>query len=271
MGFFLLLAVLVTFQLKLGLTDTNEHEELVPSKPMNVTVLRVSSYEIDLAWYQPEQPNGEIEGYRIYFLQCNQTYYQNVHIAESYIEYNLTNLKPFTDYKIWTIAFTRAHDGAVSDPVYQKTDISGPSPPKILNLTCQADDALFVHWQRPTEFNNSIDFYFVDYRSEYTYDYEELTMNLSTERPEEMILIPNVTIDTMYEIKVRGGSRSIFDPNKVILGEESEPKKVFVTKDCDKMQYFPVQKPTDLSAGVIAGVVCAAFAIVLAVIAYILW
>ncbi|XP_046407157.1 tyrosine-protein phosphatase 99A [Ischnura elegans] len=246
-------------------------DEGVPSKPMNVTVLRVSSNVIDLAWHEPVQPNGEIDGYRIYYMQCNQTFYRTVRISDSYIEYNLTSLKPYTEYKIWLNAFTRVHDGVNSDPIIQRTDISGPSSPNILNLTCQAEDALFLQWQRPLEFNNSIDYYYVGYRDEKAYIYEEIVISVTPDRMEESIIIPNLTMDTMYEIKVRGASLSIFDPVKIVLGEESEAKKVFVTKDCDKIQYFPVRKNNELSAGMIAGVVCAAFALLLAVIAYILW
>ncbi|XP_071438889.1 putative receptor-type tyrosine-protein phosphatase mosPTP-1 isoform X2 [Hetaerina americana] len=246
-------------------------DEGVPSKPMNVTVLKVTATLIDLGWHEPVQPNGDILGYRIYYMQFNETYYRSVGVAEPYVEYNLTSLRPFTDYKIWVIAFTKAHDGVSSDPINQKTDISGPSSPNILNLTCQAEDALFLQWQRPQEFNNSIDYYYVGYRDEQAFMYEEIVINVTPERVEESIIIPNLTMDTTYEIKVRGATVSIFDPVKIVLGKESEAKRVYVTKDCDKIQYFPVKKTNELSAGMIAGVVCAAFAVVLAVIAYILW
>jgi receptor-type tyrosine-protein phosphatase gamma len=84
------------------------------------------------------------------------------------------------------------------------------------------------------------------------------------------ILIPNLTADTMYEIKVRGVSHSIIS-HEDVLGQMSEPRKVHVQPNCDKIQNFKQSSTKELSAGMIAGVVCASFALLLAVIAFILW
>lgn len=45
----------------------------VPSRPLNVTVLRVTSTSIDLSWTEPERPNGQITGYRLYYMHANYT------------------------------------------------------------------------------------------------------------------------------------------------------------------------------------------------------
>ena len=85
------------------------------------------------------------------------------------------------------------------------------------------------------------------------------------------MLIPNLTVDTMYEINVRGVSHSIFNPRKPAEGQISESRKVLVRPNCDKIQNFKQSSTKELSAGMIAGVVCASFALLLAVIAFILW
>jgi receptor-type tyrosine-protein phosphatase gamma len=82
--------------------------------------------------------------------------------------------------------------------------------------------------------------------------------------------IPNLTIDTMYEIRVRGVSHSIISGEDV-LGQMSEPRKVHVQPNCEKIQNFKQSSAKELSAGMIAGVVCASFALLLAVVAFILW
>lgn len=70
-------------------------------------------------------------------------------------------VEPYTEYKIFVKAFTRKHDGNPSETVTNKTDIAGPSAPRILNLTCQKSDMIFVHWERPRTISYSLDFYYI--------------------------------------------------------------------------------------------------------------
>jgi receptor-type tyrosine-protein phosphatase gamma len=97
--------------------------------------------------------------------------------------------EPFTEYKIWLKAFTWKNEGDPSEAVRHKTDISGPSAPQILNLTCQSHDTLFLQWKRPTEFYNTIDFYYIFYRDEVATDFEEIRVETSKEHLESMVII----------------------------------------------------------------------------------
>lgn len=62
---------------------------------------------------------------------------------------------------MWVKAYTRNNEGESSTAVYETTDISGPSPPKLINLTCKTQDTIFLHWSRPEIFYYSIDFYYI--------------------------------------------------------------------------------------------------------------
>lgn len=82
-----------------------------------------------------------------------------------FVSYSIFFLsEPYTEYKIFVKAFTRKNDGNPSDTVVNKTDISGPSEPRILNLTCQTQDTIFVQWERPAQILHSLDYYYI-YRS----------------------------------------------------------------------------------------------------------
>lgn len=85
------------------------------------------------------------------------------------------------------------------------------------------------------------------------------------------MLIPNLTVNTLYEIKVQGASRSTFDRKQVIHGRTSDSRTVLVRPNCDKIQTFMRSSTRELSAGMIAGVVCASFALLLGCLAMILW
>lgn len=67
----------------------------MPSKPVNVTVLRVTSTMLDLAWSQPEQPNGAIIGYRLYYMHSNYTDVKTVRQNLPRMEYVLENLSKY--------------------------------------------------------------------------------------------------------------------------------------------------------------------------------
>lgn len=160
----------------------------VPGKPLNVSIGDVNDSTIALSWAEPENPNGVIKGYRIYFMRKNFTDVQTVRSAEKVQKFILTDLgnvyytvftgvlkknahfymfmwiEPFMEYKLWLKAFTWKHEGEPSDPIIVQTDVKGPSAPRIANLTCHNADTLFLQWHRPSIYNKSIDLYYIYYR-----------------------------------------------------------------------------------------------------------
>jgi receptor-type tyrosine-protein phosphatase gamma len=92
--------------------------------------------------------------------------------------------EPYTEYRIIVIAFTLKYDGEPSDQVIQRTDIPGPSAPQIINLTCHSQDALFLHWKRPSTFYNSIDSYVINFKEAHTSKLEELRVPTNSSIPD---------------------------------------------------------------------------------------
>jgi receptor-type tyrosine-protein phosphatase gamma len=90
---------------------------------------------------------------------------------------------PNGDYKIWVKAFTYKNEGDPSIPVDCRTDIAGPGPPKIVNLTCITEDSLIVQWLRPVKFYKSIDYYYLMFRSEDSFEFNENIYNATSEIP----------------------------------------------------------------------------------------
>jgi hypothetical protein len=45
-----------------------------------------------------------------------------------------------------------------------QTDVGGPGPPHIANLTCRPPHSLVVQWLRPHDVHGAVDFYHVFYR-----------------------------------------------------------------------------------------------------------
>lgn len=70
----------------------------VPSKPLNLTVLEVTSTTITIGWRDPENLNGAIVGYRVYYIHQNQTDLATLRSgtgAGELITYVLSNLSKY--------------------------------------------------------------------------------------------------------------------------------------------------------------------------------
>ena len=92
------------------------------------------------------------------------------------------------------------------------------------------------------------------------------------------MFLPNLTTNVMYEVKIRGATRSLISPSKIYPGLFSESRKIFVALDCDRLSLSHVQSGSEifsqeieLSAGMVAAMVCASFALVLVLLAFVLW
>uniref|UniRef100_A0A182PA14 Fibronectin type-III domain-containing protein n=1 Tax=Anopheles epiroticus TaxID=199890 RepID=A0A182PA14_9DIPT len=250
---------------------------MVPTKPRNLSVLEITSTTIRISWLEPEKRNGVIHGYRVYYVYQNQTLLhlpilKNDASLNSVFYYTLANLKPFTDYRIIVTAFTLKYDGEPSE-VSLRTDVGGPSPPKVLNLTCHSLDALVFSWQIPRVYHSSIDFYIVNYRNlEYDVTHE-IRITANTSFFETSMVIPNLTTNSAYEVKVRGATVSTVNPKKVVLGTYCEPIKITLRENCEqyqppKLRHNPY---VDQELVILAGTVIGCFGLLLIILAIVLW
>ena len=53
------------------------------------------------------------------------------------------------------------------------------------------------------------------------------------------MFLPNLTTDAMYEVKIRGATRSLLVPSKIFPGQFSESRKIYVAADCDRVSWSP--------------------------------
>jgi len=219
-------------------------DEGVPSPPLNLTLVRVGDAHLKLKWEEPEFPRGIIRGYHVYILNLvsNMTDVKKVINPSRSMEFTASHLKPFTPYKIWVRAFTWREEGESSRIIEVRTDVQGPSAPKIVNVTCVNLDSLYLQWERPTTYYNQIDYYFVYYRPEESWIFEEVMMDVGNgnggrvgdyREGNHEITIGNLTAGTLYEVKVQGASRSIVESSRLVRGEFSPARKVVLQSKCE--------------------------------------
>ncbi|XP_013779211.1 tyrosine-protein phosphatase 99A-like [Limulus polyphemus] len=245
-------------------------EEGEPSSPQNFTIFRITNTTVRLHWAEPESPNGIVKGYNVHYMHWqplqNKTRKEKVYNPTPEMNYVLTNLQPYTKYTIWVAAFTEKHQGESSNKIEMWTDVQGPSAPNIMNLTCHSLDTIYVQWEQPEVFHKSIDHYFVYYRSENSWDFKKIDVNAT----EQEKFISNLTTNTMYEVKVCGVTHSIMEHQKLYKGQFSESRKILLQSKCQSNFNSPLTE-SSVNAGLIAGIVCASFAFLLAIIFFILW
>ncbi|KAF0312846.1 Tyrosine-protein phosphatase 99A [Amphibalanus amphitrite] len=252
----------------------------VPERPENLTHAAVGDSWAWLTWSEPIHPNGVIVGYYLYFeftdYDRNITDNRIITEARPRMEYNLTGLMPYTRYTVWLHAKTSKHEGDRSETLSLRTDVGGPGAPLITNATCRADTSIVVRWRRPPQLRGSIDFYYVRYRGEFDPDLEQVAIETSPEVAEDQITLANLTTDTIYEVQVVGVTKSRFNDSLLYWGEPSETRSVRLQHDCERIQRMESLKKRrhvgwNLSSGMVAGLACASFALLLAMLALIFW
>lgn len=79
------------------------------------------------------------------------------------------------------------NEGNPSDQIVQRTDVAGPSPPYVVNLTCHSQDAIAIRWRRPHEFYNTIDFYIIKTRVVGQDNHRDIRINASAKELETAV------------------------------------------------------------------------------------
>ncbi|GAB0204243.1 receptor-type tyrosine-protein phosphatase delta [Grus japonensis] len=99
--------------------STRTSEQAPSSAPRNVQARMLSSTTILVQWEEPEEPNGQIQGYRVYYTM-DPTQHVNSwmkhNVADSHIT-TIGNLVPQKTYSVKVLAFTSVGDGPLSSDI----------------------------------------------------------------------------------------------------------------------------------------------------------
>lgn len=268
-----MIAIFLYFQPYALICQVLGSEIKVSNKPANLTIGNVTNTTIALSWNKPERPSGDILGYQVFYeYEVNNPASKSVNVTYAKVHYTLSNLKPFTEYKIWVDSVMMGdgdNDNDRSETLKQYTDVSGPGPPRITNVTC-LHNSIFIQWQRPIEFFNTIDLYTIYYKSTNNDKYNEIKVNSSSSNDVLNQIVDNLTDNTEYEIRVSGASSSFLKPNKFMEGVCSEPKRIKIKPDCDQPDLFEGTNKY-LNVVLIIVIVFASFAIFLTICVVAIW
>lgn len=105
---------------------------LVPSSPPESPKCDVlSSTSIYITWSPPpvDSQNGKVRGYKVFYIATDDMYEKEMHVVKSNNQYlTVENLKKFTNYSVWALAYTKVGDGVKTKQLFCRTYEDGKVP-----------------------------------------------------------------------------------------------------------------------------------------------
>ncbi|XP_029294921.1 protein tyrosine phosphatase receptor type Db isoform X2 [Cottoperca gobio] len=128
-------------------------EQAPSSPPRQVRGRMLSTTTAIIHWDEPEEPNGQVVGYRVYYtsdnmLQVNQWEKQMVRSA-NFI--TIQGLTPNKTYYIRVLAFTSVGDGPLSQDLQIIAKTGVPSQPSEFKGEAKSETSILLSWVAPPQ------------------------------------------------------------------------------------------------------------------------
>ncbi|XP_007967476.1 receptor-type tyrosine-protein phosphatase delta isoform X28 [Chlorocebus sabaeus] len=130
---------------------TQTSEQAPSSAPRDVQARMLSSTTILVQWKEPEEPNGQIQGYRVYYTMDPTQHVNNWmkhNVADSQIT-TIGNLVPQKTYSVKVLAFTSIGDGPLSGDIQVITQTGVPGQPLNFKAEPESETSILLSWTPP--------------------------------------------------------------------------------------------------------------------------
>ncbi|XP_078070241.1 receptor-type tyrosine-protein phosphatase delta isoform X8 [Mustelus asterias] len=181
--------------------ETRTGEQAPSSPPRSVQARMLSTTTMLIQWEEPEEANGQIRGYRVYYTMDPQQHINNwqKHNVDDSMLTTIANLTPETTYTVRVLAFTSVGDGPHSPEIQVKTQQGVPSQPNNFKAEPKSDTSIMLSWTPPRQ--DTIIRYELYYR-EREYGKEQLV----TFEPKTTYLLEDLKPNTMYFFRLAARS-----------------------------------------------------------------
>uniref|UniRef100_A0A9J8CXB4 protein-tyrosine-phosphatase n=1 Tax=Cyprinus carpio carpio TaxID=630221 RepID=A0A9J8CXB4_CYPCA len=124
-------------------------EQAPASPPRNIQARILSQNAVMVRWDEPEEPNGLIKGYRVYYTMDPSQPMSNwqIHNVQDSMITTIHSLVPSETYTIRVLAFTSVGDGPFSDPVHVKVRPGVPGQPGKFQVGKVTDTSIELTWE----------------------------------------------------------------------------------------------------------------------------
>ncbi|MGH0170043.1 UNVERIFIED_CONTAM: hypothetical protein FKN15_058436, partial [Acipenser sinensis] len=131
--------------------ETRTAEQAPSTAPRQVTARMLSSTTILVQWEEPEEANGQIQGYRVYYtMEPNQhvNNWQKHNVGDTHIT-TISGLTPQKTYHIKVLAFTSVGDGPLSSDIQVITKTGVPAQPTNFKAEAKSETSILLSWMPP--------------------------------------------------------------------------------------------------------------------------
>ncbi|XP_038126724.1 receptor-type tyrosine-protein phosphatase S-like isoform X11 [Cyprinodon tularosa] len=124
-------------------------EQAPASPPRNVQAHVISENTVMVRWEDPEEPNGQVKGYRVYYTMdpSRPINEWQIHNVQDSLITTIQNLITSETYTIQVLAFTSVGDGPFSDPVHVKVLRGVPGQPVKFKVGKVTDTSIELIWE----------------------------------------------------------------------------------------------------------------------------
>uniref|UniRef100_A0A8D3CLF9 protein-tyrosine-phosphatase n=1 Tax=Scophthalmus maximus TaxID=52904 RepID=A0A8D3CLF9_SCOMX len=129
--------------------ETRTGEQAPASPPRNIQAQIISQNTMMVRWEEPEEPNGQIKGYRVYYTMDDSQPMSlwQIHNVQDSIITTIQSLVPQETYSIKVLAFTSVGDGPFSEPIHVKVLQGVPGQPSKFHVGAVADISIELVWE----------------------------------------------------------------------------------------------------------------------------
>ncbi|XP_077173599.1 neogenin isoform X10 [Paroedura picta] len=140
-------------------------EVQLPGPAPNIRAYANSPTSVTVSWATPLSGNGEIQNYKLYYMEKEMDNEQDIDVGG--LSYTINSLKKYTEYSFRVVAYNKHGPGVSTQDVIVRTLSDVPSAaPQNLSLEVQNSRSIMMHWQPPPvgTHNGQITGYKIRYR-----------------------------------------------------------------------------------------------------------
>ncbi|XP_072002591.1 phosphatidylinositol phosphatase PTPRQ isoform X1 [Engystomops pustulosus] len=169
-------------------------EDAPGSPPQNLVSIGFNATSINLEWSAPAEPNGIIVLYEIIY--TNSTVILSENTTET--TFTITDLNPYTLYRIYVRAYTQFGHGNQSTPILSvmTSETAPSSPPYDLLYRNLSSTRVLLTWQPPISANGKLLFYVINYWNS--------THSLTEKSNDSLIILFDLKKYSEYQVVVSG-------------------------------------------------------------------
>ncbi|XP_070366210.1 receptor-type tyrosine-protein phosphatase F isoform X10 [Equus asinus] len=230
-------------------------EQAPSSPPRRVQARMLSSSTMLVQWEPPEEPNGLVRGYRVYYTPDSRRPLSawHKHNTDAGLLTTVGSLLPGITYSLRVLAFTAVGDGPPSPTIQVKTQQGVPAQPADFQAEAESDTRIQLSWLLPPQER------IIKYELVYWAAEDEGQQHKVTFDPTSSYTLEDLKPDTLYRFQLAARSElgvGVFTPTIEARTAQSTPsappqKVTCVSVGSTTVRVSWVPPPADSRNGVI--------------------